>query len=300
MNSNQAKKIPLIEILDRLGHQPVRHDKGGIEWVYKSPFRSEKEPSLFVNVKANIWNDFGDIGGNVLDFVMRYENTDVKGALRFLENMFSKKVTERPRIAKTNFGTLTPAQEEKLILDEIKPLKHPALIQYLTKERAINLSIAKKYLVQAHFHNSESDKNYFSLAMENMSGGYEIRNPFFKSSLGKKDITIIHGKGRGEVAVFEGHMDFLSYLTDKNKRQLETDVLILNSVAFAEKAKSLIQAQSYSKIYTFFDNDKKGQETLTSFQELPIEVVPCNHIYHAHKDYNLFLQYKTHQQNISR
>ena len=59
MNSHQAKKIPLVQILAQLGHHPVRKDKGGVEWVYNSPFRNEKIPSMFVNVQKNIWNDFG-------------------------------------------------------------------------------------------------------------------------------------------------------------------------------------------------------------------------------------------------
>ncbi len=88
MNTTQAKKIPLQEILAKLGLQPIKTFKGGAELAYHSPFREEKEPSLFVNTHKNVWNDFGDIGGNALDFVIRYQNTDVKGALAFLEQLF--------------------------------------------------------------------------------------------------------------------------------------------------------------------------------------------------------------------
>jgi len=44
MNAKQAKLIPLPEILERLGHQPVKEIRGEL-WYY-TPFRAEKEPSL--------------------------------------------------------------------------------------------------------------------------------------------------------------------------------------------------------------------------------------------------------------
>ena len=90
MNSYQAKKIPLTDILSHLGYSPIRKDKGGVEWVYNSPFRNEKVPSLFVNIQKNVWNDFGDIGGNVLDFILRHEQTDIRGALEFLDRLYPK------------------------------------------------------------------------------------------------------------------------------------------------------------------------------------------------------------------
>ncbi len=100
MNSAQAKKIPLQEILAKLGLLPVKSFKGGEELAYLSPFRHEKEASLFVNIRKNVWYDFGDIGGNALDFVIRYRNTNVKGALEFLEQMFGKNWAPPPPISK--------------------------------------------------------------------------------------------------------------------------------------------------------------------------------------------------------
>jgi hypothetical protein len=43
MNAAQAKKIPLKEILAKLGFQPIKTFKGGEELAFLSPFRKEKE-----------------------------------------------------------------------------------------------------------------------------------------------------------------------------------------------------------------------------------------------------------------
>jgi len=82
----------------------------------------------------------------------------------------------------------------------------------------------------------------------------------------------------------------LSFLTDQKKLFLEGDVLILNSITFAGKAKTFIEEQAYSKVYAFFDNDTKGQETLSSFKELSMDLVALNYLYEGYKDYNQYLQ----------
>lgn len=301
MNSYQAKKIPIQEVLARLGYLPVRKDKGGVEWVYNSPFRNEKEPSLFVNIKKNVWNDFGDIGGNLLDFIMRHENTDFKDALNFLDRLYSKTDFKAHTAIKTQKRTQSSSEEETLVLDVVLPLKSPILENYL-RERGLNVSIARKYLEVVNFHKVETGTRYFGLGLKNLSGDYEVRNPKLKTVLGKKDISYIEGKqkGRGEapsaVAVFEGMTDFLSYLTDKKQPNLESDVIILNSTKLAERAKELIKKNDYQKVYTFFDNDKAGKEADRAFSELDKEIVSCNHIYESFKDYSEYWENLTKRQ----
>ena len=293
MNSYQAKKIPIVEVLARLGISPVRKDKGGVEWVYNSPFRNEKEPSLFVNVKKNVWNDFGDMGGNLLDFIMRHQNTDFKGALSFLDNLYSKNDFKAHRAIKTKISTKDLPEKETLILDNAMPLKSSVLENYL-RERSIDVSIARKYLKTVQFHHAETGTKYFGLGLENESGDYEVRNPKLKTVVGNKDISLIHGKGGAgaskQVAVFESAIDFLSYLTEKNQSDLETDVIILNSTKLAERAKNLITEKNYQKVYTFLDNDRAGEQANEVLKTLDKQIVSCNHIYQNFKDYNEYWQ----------
>lgn len=273
MNTAQAKKIPLPSILSKLGFEPVRSFKGGSELAYLSPFRSEKEPSLFVNIHKNIWNDFGDMGGNALDFVIKYKNTDVKGALQFLDDLFAGKpisqtkpltVSEEPK-----------AEEGAFILEKVLPFgaTAPSLVSYITIERKINPGIAGKYLKEVHFKHRETGKKYFAAGFENLSSGFEIRNPYFKGSIGQKDMSLVKGSTEGrEVWVFEGFMDFLSKLTLLETQWPPADCLILNSVSYMEKAIEFLRQAGYGLVKGYLDNDRAGEEgsiiLSLSFKEL--------------------------------
>ncbi len=264
MNSAQAKKISLQEILLKLGYQPFKRFKGGEELAYLSPFRAEKEPSLFVNVRKNVWNDFGDIGGNALDFVIRYNNTDVKGALAFLDKMFGGGFVPPVQIHKQPEDL---PKENVFLLDSTAPFgwNKNALFNYITIERGINPDVAIRYLKEVRFSNKENGKQYFAAGLENLSGGFEIRNPFFKGSIGLKDMSFFKGTGAGrEVWVFEGLMDFLSKLTFENAVTVSPDCLVLNSTSYIEKAIEYIRSSGYSVITGYIDNDRAGDESRAS------------------------------------
>ncbi|RAJ89921.1 Toprim domain-containing protein [Larkinella arboricola] len=308
MNSEQAKKLSLPDILARLGHQPVKTLKGGNELWYKSPFRNEVDASFHTSFLGGkwIWNDFGDKGGTVLDFAMRYYNTEIKGALSYLDqlmgsnqqSLFSSASARQSPITATTLAS----PEETLSLHKINRLTSDsfngrALMQYLTEKRGIDPVIASKYLVEVQYRNNETGKTYFAVGIKNEQEGYEIRNAYFKSSLGKKGVTIIKGKRKGEVAVFEGFMDFLSALTyyqsvDLGKFQhlVEHDTLIMNSASFHLRTKELLKASNYTKISLYLDNDNTGQN-IKSMLEGEFSSITLDHstIYSDYKDFNHLL-----------
>lgn len=294
MNTAQAKKIPLSEILARLGFQPIKTFRGGEELAFLSPFRAEKEPSLFVNIRINCWNDFGDIGGNALDFVIRYRNTDVKGGLEFLDQMFGKGFTALPTTEKTVPVAKTPKEEVFLLVSAL-PFGSSAksLVKYITEERRIDPEIAAKYLKELHFTHRETGKKYFAAGFENLSGGYEIRNPFFKSSLGAKDMSFISGSGAGEALyVFEGFLDFLSKLTLDHSKVPTADCLILNSVSYFEKAVYFVRKKGYEMVKGFLDNDRAGNDTTFKLRaEYKNTFFDQRYEYQEFKDLNEYLKY---------
>ena len=119
-------------------------------------------------------------------------------------------------------------------------LTHPALFNYL-QERGIDTALAKPECKELHFiHNG---KPYFAIGFPNVAGGYEVRNPFFKGCIAPKDISHIRQQGepREKCLVFEGMMDYLSFLTLRMKNcptmpNLDgQDYVILNSVANVSK-----------------------------------------------------------------
>lgn len=289
MNTQDAKKIPITEVLNKLGLQPVKKFKGGIELGYLSPFRGENEPSFFVNIQKNVWYDFAENGGNLLDFIMRYHNTDLRGALNFLDNLYGNTKYQTP------FVQSSKKEQEPIPtfkLDKSKPFTSESMLaEYVLKKRKISLVIAQKYLSEVYFTNTETRKKYFAVGFSNLSGGFEIRNPYFKSSIGQKDISFISGSIGKSAVIFEGFIDFLSFLSFNHKTEIEEDVIILNTLSYVDKALKLIQSKSYSEVNGYLDNDTTGNEKTTLFQhELKFIFADQRVIFQPHKDFNEFLQ----------
>lgn len=291
MNSNQAKKIPLFRILDHLGHQP--HHQHRNELLYFSPLRKETEPSFSLNMEKNIWHDFGEgKGGNVLDFIMAYYGiNDISSGLRQLETLMGDQRIE-PITPLT--VTQTPIRME---VRKIQPLQNRALTEYL-KKRGISRVTAQPYVKEIYY--TREGKSYFSLAFKNESGGYELRNPYFKGVHGTKDITIIERKDllakrkrEGEieaVTVFEGFIDFLSALTYYGK-DITTSVIVENSVTMKDRAVEAIKEMGVGKVYLYLDRDPSGRKLTEYFlqQLYGVTIVDNSDLYADYKDFNDFL-----------
>ena len=314
MNSIQAKKLSLPEIMSRLGYTPAKTLKGGNEVWYKSPFRVEKDASFVTSYLGGkwIWNDFGDSGGTVIDFVMRHENyTSVKQALVFLERMFqgylfekptSRRVGEIPQKSppdlfsfKQQGREVAPIAPEDKQLEFLKahPISHPVIHQYLEQKRRIPKELADLYLVEVRYRNKGNGKEYFAFGIRNESGGYEIRAASsqysFKSALNGRDITLIRGlsPARRAVNIFEGMTDFLSLLVMMNSRNLSGDSIILHSLSSFSKAAEVIRREDYQTIQTFLDNNRAGQEGTQRFQEaFPGRVTSQSSLFAPHTDLN--------------
>lgn len=289
MNAKQAKELDFPALLSKFGFEPVKVTKGGRELWYCSPFREEKDASFhtsFVNGKW-IWNDFGDCGGNVIDFIMRYKNMNsFAQAMDYLRSLYPNM---RPRAHDPGQGSLLSFRkanhktremldginehDRSLEFIEAHPIKHPAIFQYLEHERKIPAALARLYLEEVKYWNKDKGKQFFAFGMKNESGGYEIRaasdNYTFKSALSARDISLIAGRG-GEVDtvnVFEGMTDFLSLLVMLKTQRLQAPALVMHSVSSFSRAASHIHKCNYKTINTFLDNNKGGQKATNRFIE---------------------------------
>lgn len=225
MNIQQAKAIQIVDLLQSMGYKPKHTTSGGNEVWYCSPLRKEKTPSFSVKISDNCWKDFGGSGGNILDFVMEYENTDLRGALIFLDNKYGSITSATAvirKVRKTN-------NDNSIILDKIQPLKYQVLLDQLA-QKGIPSKLATMYLEEAYYSNG--GKRYFGYCMKNDKGGYEIHNQYFKGATGGKTLTTLKGADPSRVTVFEGMTDFLSALQYHNILGFQTDVIILHSLSF--------------------------------------------------------------------
>ncbi len=287
MNTLQAKKIPLYDLLARLGYSPQDTRKYGNEIWYNSPFRSETKPSFKIKLDQNVWYDFGEgIGGNVLDFVMKFNRCGLKEALTFLGGSSIKPSVYNPVVNETQ-AELKFFDIESPLIQSIKPVFHYGLKNYL-KERCIPLEIAFLHLKEISYKVDE--KSYFGLGFPNKSGGWEIRNPLFKGCLGKKDISVIE-TGEKRISVFEGFFDYLSCLAFSDEENLKSDILILNSTGMKGRAVEFLKEKGYTELDTYLDNDGAGNSTLNFFtKELPnILITDKQHLYQPFKDFNEYL-----------
>lgn len=311
MNTEQAKHLSIPDLLEKLGFQPVKETKGGREFWYVSPFREEKAPSFHTSLGRTgiwIWKDFGDIGGNVLDFVMRYKNySQIREALAFLDeiyqpNLFTSATPQPKPTPPPSFSFHQQDHREAvenisessiLVYLDSHPIDSQAILNYLTRERHIPVGLIHRYLKEVHYRNTATGKAYFAFGMLNQSGGYEIRvassRYSFKSALKARDISIVSGAdpARGEVCIFEGMLDFLSLLAMQGREHLDGDAIIMHSLSSYRRAADAVEAGGYGCVKTYLDNNRPGQEGTARFKaEFGARVFPQSDNFAPHTDLN--------------
>ena len=134
------------------------------------------------------------------------------------------------------------------------------------------------------------DKNFFSIAFINNSGGYVTRNrhPKSKINLGRADITAIINQSK-QIKVFEGFIDYLSYL-EMTRNSVLSDYIILNSVSHTQRALELIEGK-YGLVELYLDNDNAGNEATERFLQNISRgrVIDKRKYYKNNKDLNEYL-----------
>lgn len=284
-NCTRANQIPIQDILYKLNLHPVKKTKN--EYLYSSPFREERTPSFSVNVDKNKFYDFGaGIGGNNIDLIKKIKNCSVKEALQFFNENFESFSFNQQKNFKIQLEN--NRQSSKIEIKSIEPLSHPALLEYL-KSREITFSKVHEFIQQAYY--LVNGKEYFSIALKNDKGGYELKNKFIGNSNSPKYLTSLI-RGNNNVIVTEALFDFLSWIELNFNKKESCDFIILNSVAFTKDAIPLIK--NYSKIGLYLDNDKAGKEATNVIKNAIPSAIDLSNTYSKYKDLNEFLSSDSH------
>ena len=283
MNCKQFNTIPLEEVLQNLGHLPTKQNEN--EAWFLNPFTNENLASFKLDKRNNIWYLHSEgIGGNNTDFMMKYLKASVKEVLEWAEKQHFSSFQPQKSIQKQN------SLKQNYQITEIKELKNENLKDYL-HQRGLS---TKVYPLVKEIHFRIGEKNLYAIGFENFSGGWELRNSFYKGSLLKKDISILNFNNENQnetgkrIVVFEGFMDALSFV--EMKPFFIGDLLVMNSISLLNRTKEHLKI--YSEIHLFLDNDKAGEtcknEILKSFPEAK------NHseIYALHKDLNEYFVFR--------
>lgn len=311
MRADQAKTIDISNYLQYVeGITPDRTRMNGRELWYRSPIRDgDKTPSFKVDTVINAWYDHGTlVGGNVLDLVIAIRNCTVKEALAILERSGlyqggtvspyrpyarSKAQSNIQGIPK-NRVAVEKEKSQAMQIIKISELKNYVLCDYVSS-RGIDLDIARKYLKEVSFKPADKVVQYYAIGFAN-GDGYEVRNKHFKGFVGTtKAVTLINPKHGNDLVLFEGFIDFLSYLTylkqHKKTTDLNVSVAVMNSVNMKSQLIEQIKGHNFSTIYSFLDNDDAGRIALENLQEaLPdANLVDKSDVFAPYKDFNEWL-----------
>ena len=290
---SRIKQYPIVEYLERKGIKPMRRTPSYA--MYRSPLRAETHPSFKVDTEKNLWIDYAEgRGGSIIDLCMRLEDCTLSEAIRRLgQNASDNTVYSSHKDFSRNNLQPTMAAHETRKLISISGTLPPHLQEYLTKVRCIDLEKAKPFLKSISYE--VRGRRYQAIGFANQSGGYELRdNGSFKGTIAPKDITLIFTDKQTEhaidkplpVCVFEGFVDFLSFLS--MKEEITSVCLVLNSVSNVARTVRCLNDRHLTHIRAFLDNDDAGRRTVQEFVKVGFKVEDMSVHYKGFKDLNEF------------
>ena len=279
------KRYSIVEYLERKGIKPVR--KTPTYAMYHSPLREETHPSFKVDTEKNLWIDYAEgRGGSIIDLYMRLEDSTLSVAICRLgqnasDNTAHSYSKTEPRIGLNQTTTRQASETRRLI--SISDTLPPHLQEYLIKERCINLKKATPFLKCISYE--VRGKRYEAIGFANSSGGYELRdNNTFKGTIAPKNITPIFEDKAQSVCLFEGFMDFLSFLS--MKEEVTNQCLVMNSVSNVTRSVHYLNERNITSVRTFLDNDYAGQRAVQEFVNAGFKVEDMAVYYRDFKDLN--------------
>ena len=290
MNILQIKQIAIVDFLLAIGIRPTKETT--VSAWYHAPYREDEDPSFKVNKNRNIWYDFATAkSGDLIDLaVLVYRTQNISKVLKMIEQA-APAVPLRVRTFMPHQKSSAPegVQPQTTAFQNLRlqTLAAMPLLSYLSK-RGIDLDIARQECREAHY--TCHGKSYYAIAFPNGAGGYEIRNPYYKGCISPKAVSLISQGQTDSICLFEGFMDYLSFLTLRKRERLSVpcygaDLLVLNSVNNLPKA--LPRLKTYKHIYCYLDNDDAGRRVVDMLRELKGDVVQdMMEAYPLYKDLN--------------
>ena len=281
------KRYSIVEYLEKKGIRPVRRTPAYA--MYRSPLREETRPSFKVDTEKNLWIDYAEgRGGSIIDLCMRLEGCTLSEAIcRLGQNVSGN--TAHSYSSPKDETRICPKQKEiangarKLI--GISDTLPPHLQEYLKKERCIDLEKATPFLKCISYE--VRGRRYEAIGFANLSGGYELRDDkTFKGTIAPKDITPIFTDRAEPVCIFEGFMDFLSFLS--MKEEITNHCLVMNSVSNVARTIRYLNDRHLTHIRAFLDNDEAGRRAVQDFIKAGFHVEDMNIHYKDFKDLNDF------------
>ena len=292
------KRYPIVEYLERKGIKSVRRTPSYA--LYRSPLREDMHPSFKVDTEKNLWIDYAEgKGGSIIDLCVRLEGCTLSEAIRLLDqnapDYTACNSQKADRAMKRSSIPMASASGVRRLI-EISDTLPPHLLKYLEEDRCINLEKAMPFLRCISYE--VRGQHYQAIGFANQSGGYELRdNGTFKGTIAPKDITPIFSDRAEPVCIFEGFIDFLSFLS--MKEEVINHCLVMNSVSNVARSIRYLNDRQVSSIRTFLDNDEAGRRATEDFMEAGFKVDDMSVHYRNFKDLNEYHIHRMREQQKS-
>lgn len=226
---------------------------------------NESGKEIYVSKKTNKWNSFTHKkGGGIINAIREFENKNWKSAVWTLKDKFEQNVNNEAnkKVEKKIHSKQKYFQELKLKKDRRK--KNQENIKIITSKKVTSKKLLNNLLDIGGIHNKISleleqvkyrtleGKEFWSLGMKNLSGGYTIHNGKFESTIGKSDIIFKEGIKKESLLIFEKMEDYLKYTSiyfdGKYTSIPSEDFIILNSIDNIDSLEKIISKNRYQNI----------------------------------------------------
>ena len=294
---DEFQHIRISDFLASLGHYPVK--KSGKELFYHSMLRqtSRSTPSFCVWDEGGKWIDYGGAnhsgiyGGGIIQLAQAYwPELSFKEILLQMRNTLNMPAGNAHYNVSTFHTTKENTAEYAFKLVKTKPLGSNFLLTKYLESRGI-WDVAQGRLQEIYYKNQlnkNSKNSYYAIGWLNEHKNYEFTTiKGFKSSIGAKGISIIPGEDKDHIAIFEGYMDYLSWLKLQQRESISPTVYVLNSIVQVHK--TIDSIYNSSKIDLYLDNDKAGRQATKNLINLLPQAIDCAEQYKGYKDYNEML-----------
>ena len=294
---SRIKRYPIVEYLERKVIKPVRRTPAYA--LYHSPFREDTHPSFKVDTEKNLWIDYAEgKGGSIIDLCMRLKGCTLSEAIRIL-GQNAPDITHVPRRESVQGSSKQESIRQAVStsgvrrLIEVSDTLPPHLLKYLEEDRCINLEKAMPFLRCISYE--VRGQHYQAIGFANQPGGYELRdNGIFKGTIAPKDITPIFADRAEPVCIFEGFIDFLSFLS--MKEEVINHCLVMNSISNVARSIRYLNDSQVSSIRAFLDNDEAGRRTTEYLVKAGFKVEDMSVHYRSFKDLNEYHVHRVREQ----
>ena len=244
-----AKNVDLVALLRRQGEVLT---KSGGDYLWR-------EGSDKVNIRGNLWyHHYENVGGDALDFVMKFFNMNLTDAVAFLLEFGVSNLKYSEEHLENNKKLYIPKANDSM----------RRIFAYLVNDRCLDKNIVYAFVHRKLIYESAIHHNVVFVGYDKNSNIRHIHmrgsttNNHFKSSAQGSDLRYcFHWNGTSDTLyLFEAPIDLLSYITLQNDCNWKDHTYVAScSVCDRALLQSLKDNPQIKKVVICFDNDDKGK-----------------------------------------